>query len=694
MIFTAFIVFGVCSKLLLARPIDQIEHVIIFMQENRPFDHYFGTLQGVRGFNDRTLVMLSTGRDAFFQPVDVNDETKYMLPYRTIANESNAMCMPAPEMYYPTDIKIWNGGRLDAWNTARDGGYGMAYFTREDLPYYYSLYDAFAVGDHYYQSTFTATNPNRMHLFSGSNGLSVGEPAVLENTEPRPGYNWSTIAEVLMTKNISWRVYQQYDNFDDNGFAWFASFQQSRPGDVLFDQGMARQVSLIDELRQDMQSNTLPQVSIIVAPTRKSEHATNHPCAGEDFTARILQVLQENPAVYAKSAFILNYDEGGQFYDHAWPPTPPLSSEEGFSSVTVEGEVNRDVLTEVPAPIGLGFRVPLLIVSPWTRGNIVVSEVFDHTSVLQFLEVWGNVTFETISPWRRLVTGDLTSAFDFDHPDYTWPSLPDTSSYVKDGDVECHTLPNPIIPTQQSFPKQENGTRTSRHLGYEVKVNDDVTDDTFILHLVNSGSIGVPLVLYDILFLKTELPRQYALQSDASFTLTEKRLLQGTATSEGIHYRYVLMGPNGFLREFHGNTQCSVVKSSLTYLTSSDEVLVEVSVSSSATSSIDLTVTDNAYESFSSQTVTLAPGTSQSFKISTATSSNWYDISVKSVKAVEDYPCYHRRFMGRMETGKDTSSDPAMASAKETWLGPRETDAQLVEVHASGDYLQYSWIQK
>ena len=180
--------------------------------------------------------------------------------------------------YYPTDIKMWNSGRMDSWNTARDPGLGMSYFTREDLPYYYSLYDNFVVGDHYFQSTYTCTNPNRLHLFSGSNGLSVGQTAILENNEPIPGFNWTTMAEILENNNISWKVYQQYDNFDDNAFAWFANFQKSRPGDNLFDKGMARQVSLIESFEDDIVNGKLTSVSYIVAPTRKSEHATNHPC--------------------------------------------------------------------------------------------------------------------------------------------------------------------------------------------------------------------------------------------------------------------------------------------------------------------------------------------------------------------------------------------------------------------------------
>lgn len=394
------------------RPVDNMEHLIIFMQENRAFDHYFGTLKGVRGFNDRTPAVLFSGRDAFFQPITLNSDEaaqSYMLPFRTIANQTNAMCMPAPLMEYASDMGIWNHGLMDGWNTARDAGYGMAYFTREDLPYYYHLYDHFLVGDHYYQSTFTQTNPNRMHLFTGSNGLSVAphDTCVLDNTEPRPGYTWPTAAEILQQANITWKVYQEIDNFDDNAFAWFKSFQDARPGDELYERGLRRYKSLFDELEKDMQAGTLPKVSWVIAPTAKSEHATNHPCAGEDFTARLLQVLANHPDVYAKSLFVLNYDEGGQFYDHAVPPTPPLSPVEGFSSVDVTGEVNTEVFTSVPAPIGLGFRVPLLLISPWTRGNLVSSEVLDHTSVLRFMESWLNITVPTISPWRRLVAGTL-----------------------------------------------------------------------------------------------------------------------------------------------------------------------------------------------------------------------------------------------------------------------------------------------
>ena len=358
-----------------AGSLDDVEHVIFFMQENRAFDHYFGTLSGVRGFNDRTTVPMQSGFDAFHQPLDQKDLTSYMLPFPAEANRTAAMCMPAPEMFYPTDIKIINKGRMDSWNTARDPGVGMSYFNRADLPFYYTLYDNFAVGDQYFQSTFTCTHPNRLHFFTGSNGLSVGQVASMENAEPSPGFDWVTMGELFEAKGVSWRVYQEEDNFDCNGFAWQESFKSALEGEPLFDKGMARQPDAIEALEADVKADTLPQVSWIIPETIKSEHATNHPCAGEDYTARVLKALQANPDVYAKTAFVLTYDEGGQFFDHAWTPTPPMSDEEGVTTMSTDGEVNFDVnYQNETAPIGMGFRVPMLVVSPWTRGNIVVSE--------------------------------------------------------------------------------------------------------------------------------------------------------------------------------------------------------------------------------------------------------------------------------------------------------------------------------
>lgn len=281
--------------------LEQIQHIVVFMQENRALDHYYGMLRGVRGYNDRTATLLPSGRPNWYQPLSTSNASEYQLPFHVDTLTTNGICMEAPTMNYPTDIGMWDHGMSDAWNTARDPGYGMGHFNRSDLPYYYALADGFTIGDQYFQSTLTQTNPNRLHLFSGSNGLSVGAFPALDNTEPTPGFAWPTLAETLQAADISWKVYQQPDNFDDNAFAWFNSFMTANASSSLYQNGMVRVPDLVAAFGADLTNGTLPQVSWIIAPTNLSEHATNHPSAGEDLTARLLLQLQANPEMYAKT---------------------------------------------------------------------------------------------------------------------------------------------------------------------------------------------------------------------------------------------------------------------------------------------------------------------------------------------------------------------------------------------------------
>jgi phospholipase C len=353
--------------------------------------------------------------------------------------------------------------------------------------------------------------------------------------------------------------------------------------------------------------------------------------------------------------------------------------------VTVEGEVNTEVMTEVPAPIGLGYRVPLLIVSPWTRGNIVVSEAFDHTSILQFLEVRFNVTCPNISPWRRAMTGDLLSAFDFENPNYDWPasSLPDTSDYVEEGDVECHTLPPPVVPEEQSMPLQEPGTRISRALPYEFQVKDTLTtgpDATFAVSVSNTGAAGAPFVLYDVINLTSVNPRQIAVEAGKAITdtVTVPTASASVATAE---YHYALMGMNGFVRLFRGavtssgdasTDACSNANAVLTYDAAHDAVVLTLSNSLSG-ADVTFTVQDNAYGQLNGETrsVTVPAGSSVEQTIPTAISGNWYDLTA----TVSSSQCFERRFMGRMETGKDGISDPAMGAGLPGLWGTREQSA-------------------
>jgi phospholipase C len=194
---------------------------------------------------------------------------------------------------------------------------------------------------------------------------------------------------------------------------------------------------LVEAFRADIAAGKLPQVSWIVTAADLSEHPTAEPSKGEHVCAKLIEALVDHPEVFAKTVFIINYDEAGGFYDHVLPPMPPIHETDGFSTVSVAGECkdygDRNVANPGRHPLGLGIRVPAIVVSPWSRGGYVCSEVFDHTSTLRFLEKRFGVMEPQISDWRRSVCGDLTSAFDFANPNRDWTSLalPQTADYLE-----------------------------------------------------------------------------------------------------------------------------------------------------------------------------------------------------------------------------------------------------------------------
>lgn len=196
----------------------------------------------------------------------------------------------------------------------------------------------------------------------------------------------------------------------------------------------------------DARADRLPAVSWIIPTSHQSEHPDYLPAAGADFVAQKIEAIASNPKVWAKTAFILNYDENDGLFDHVAPPTPKAGTADEF----VGG-----------LPIGGGFRVPAIIISPWTVGGWVASEAFDHTSALRFLEEFTGVKEPNISQWRRRTFGDLTTAFRFSSAPPRPPRLPDdTAKQLEEAKREVATLPKPTLPgADQTFPKQERGHR-------------------------------------------------------------------------------------------------------------------------------------------------------------------------------------------------------------------------------------------
>jgi len=343
--------------------------------------------------------------------------------------------------------------------------------------------------------------------------------------------------------------------------------------------------------------------------------------------------------------FFLNYDEQGGFFDHVPPPTPPTSETTGKSTVTTVGEISKG------KPIGLGFRVPMIIISPWTKGGYVSSQVFDHTSVIKFVEKRFKVNCPNISPWRRAVCGDLTSVFDFDHPDSTWPTLPDTSNYVKEAEKECSTLPPPRVPVRQTFPTQEKGTKPSRALPYEFHVDGlvNAAKNSVQLTFYNTGNATFHVAVYDTETFST--PRQY--------TVENRKVLDDSWSING-KYGLVVYGPNGYVRQFLGYS--STIQST----TPNPEILVryqapsiQLTLNNTGPAECLFVVTANAYRTDGPWRFDVAAHSTVQHEWDIGASGNWYDFTVTTPNFDTHFV---RRFMGRVETGKVSITDPAMAT--------------------------------
>jgi phospholipase C len=264
---------------------------------------------------------------------------------------------------------------------------------------------------------------------------------IISNIDPTP-YGWKTYPEALTEAGVSWQIYQEVDNYQCNPLEMFASFQAADPGSALFQSGLCTFQS--GQFEFDAMNDRLPVVSWIIPTSYQSEHPDYTPAAGADFVASKIDAIASNPEVWNSTVFILNYDENDGLFDHVVPPTAPT----GTAGEYIDG-----------LPIGAGFRVPCIIVSPWTQGGWIASETFDHTSVLQFLETLTGVTIPNITAWRRATFGNLASAFGaptFGFP----PSLPDTKAALARAVYEVTTLPPASFPgAAQTPPVQQTGSR-------------------------------------------------------------------------------------------------------------------------------------------------------------------------------------------------------------------------------------------
>src|SRR5215470_10576131 len=619
--------------------IQDVEHIVILTQENRPFDHHFGTIFGVRGFNDPRAVKItlplksggSTQVSVFLQPAGAaNEAAGFSVPpnFGNLGGPANGVGVIPPFRLNPESVTpglksaggfympgtghdwngthlSWNNGQYDQWPAVR-GPMAMAYMTRQDVPYHCALADAFTVGDAYFCSVMGPTNPNRMYMWAGCIGnLSNLGPGGADGQGAGPmTYNgtsinnalWTfpTFPEVLQAAGVSWKVYQDLaggpfapffgdgegfgnaftGNFADATVLYFNQYATSSPGTPLFDnaatgtnilstvppsgapeaQWLAWAEHLFDNFRRDVQSGKLPQVSWIAAPAGYTEHADWPINYGAWYISQIFNILVSNPDVFSKTVFIVTYDEGDGSFDHIVSPTPPPAPGFGASTVSIENEIvtaNGEPQGFPSGPIGLSTRVPLIAISPWSKGGFVNSQVFDHSSLIQFIEKRFGVFEPNISPWRRAAVGDMTSLFNFANPNrHIHVNLPNTDGFLPSiPELEGGSL-NTFIPDLGSIiigvPSQEQRVRPARALPYELNVHANVSGTTVTLTFFNTGSATI------VFQVRSGNPADNV----RTYTVEPGKQLADT-WSAAPSYDLSVYGPNGFVRFFKGSVGSS-----------------------------------------------------------------------------------------------------------------------------------------
>ncbi|MBT2866246.1 phospholipase C, phosphocholine-specific [Chromobacterium violaceum] len=614
------------------RSLSAVKHVVVFMQENRSFDHYFGALGGARGFGDRSALQLRNGSSVFRQPNLSNGE----YPFRLDTSRTNAQYLTDLDHSWTGTHAAWNQGKYDGWIAAKSS-LTMGYFTRADIPYHYALADAFTLCDHYFCSVQGPTNPNRLYLWSG-----MVDPAgknggpVTDNSEK--GYSWTTYPERLQAAGVSWKVYQVLgDNYDDNALAWFNQYRSAKPGNPLCDRGMSSvpKVSgnsvqdLVAAIRNDAVNGTLPQVSWIVAPEAYSEHPSAPPAAGAYLLDRVLQALTANPDVWASTVLLLNYDENDGLFDHMPPPVPPA----GTAAEFIGGK-----------PIGLGPRVPMLVLSPWSRGGHVCSQVFDHTSVIRFLETWTGVQEPNISAWRRQICGDLSSALDFSSRNASVPAFPDTAALLTQAQ-QSKGWPAPTAPLPGQMPVPEGGRRPARALPYQCNAygSIDLAGGIFWVHMQNSGSQAVHYAIYANQY-RSDGPWQYDVAGGGEI----KDYFHAQTYGGGL-YDLTVYGPNGFLRRFAGNLRSAMgvleAVSAVSVVAGVPQLTLQLNNQGAKVATFQ--VSGNGYGGAAPQQVVVTPGGSQLLSWNLSGVYGWYDFTVTCTGDGG----FVRRLVGHVETG-------------------------------------------
>jgi phospholipase C len=793
------------------------EHIVILMQENRSFDHAFGTLQGVRGFNDPRAMRQPNGNSVFVQTSAATG--KSYAPWRLDLRDTRITWMGSIPHSRNSQVDAWNEGLYNNWIDAKKSSnheyqnipITMGHYTREDLPFYYALADAFTVCDQSYCGVMTSTSPNRSMFWTGTirDKQSADSRVYMRNDELfRDRLKWKTYPERLSEAGISWKFYQNeisattgltpeedswLSNYGCNVLECFAAYnvyavssgptllkkelaaaqkqvarvedqlsELSNPndadelhtrldlaqahiatlkatlancGDAQYKQFTVRERALHDaafvtnrndphyrsleplrvtaggredvinvpkgdilhQFRADVESGALPTVSWLAGPEHFSDHPSS-PWYGAWWVSEIMDILTKNPEVWKKTIFILTYDENDGYFDHSpsFVAADPKRPETGAASEGIdtgfEYTYKSDELAQgTPehearsGPIGMGFRIPTIIASPWTRGGWVNSQLFDHTSALQFLEQFVQAKFgktvreENISAWRRAVAGDFTSCFrvhNANEPEIKYlnrdryietivaardKGLPTGYKSLTKSDMVAITV-NPR--ESSAISHQEPGTRPACPLPYELYAHGAISADgkSFELELTAGNKVfgirsaGAPFNVY-----LRNLGKQPGMQA-ATYTVKAGDTLKPSFEMEQFkegRFEIEVLAPNGFYRRFSGSASDSpaVAVTRLEQRKGSATSALVLQLHNPASSAQTFRVIDNSYGRKDIEK-NVAPDATETIVLPLDSSHNWYDFTVH---AANSKALAH--FAGRVETGTPSQTDPLMGRA-------------------------------
>lgn len=745
------------------------EHVVFLMQENRSFDHMFGKMKGVRGFNDPRTHLLPNKNKVWLQQ---DADGKTFAPFHVDINKTKITWQGGLPHSWSDQLAARNGGKYDRWIPVKTM-MTMGYYDRQDIPFYYALADAFTICDHNFCSSLTGTTPNRLYFWSGTiraeqNGTAV---AAVNNSQAESHSNtfvdWEAFPELLEDNGVDWKVYQNelwtsklqderigdwVDNYGDNALEYIrrynvklsAYFRKNgdktdknkvlSPEEVTakYNQLSAREKNLIDkafatninmkadyleleafnftndqgkqetidlpkhdifhQFRTDVDQGKLPAVSWLVAPQRFSDH-TSSPLYGTWYVSEAIDILTRNPEVWKKTIFIVTYDENDGYFDHIPPYVAPNPSDPDTGKVSPGVNYEAEWEPKKGSPIGLGYRVPMMVASPWSKGGYVNSQVFDHTSTLMFLEKFlskktgKKIKSKQISDWRRTVCGDLTSVFRPYHGEKSIQPKSLSRNKVVTGIQNAKNKPPQVAPDALSkekviainrfasfdprsvseMPVQEKGTRKACALPYQLQADAILTDDKMAIELVfGTGKQGFGQLLEPVgaAFSVTALtPYQDSTGKTWDYAVVAGGQLKhqlDMSKFPAAGYDLTVKAANGFYRQFKGNQQdpeitlsCNCETSGLLKQQLSGNLIL--TLENTGNKPVQLSLIQDVYSNAKTEVLELRAAEKRSIVINLEKSAGWYDFKI--VTADHNFL---RHYAGHTETGKESMTDPYM----------------------------------